>query len=503
MKEIQIQSLQDTPSSESDQASGNRGVHTVEKIGGTSMSNYAAVRDNIVKKPASGDSLYQRILVVSAYGGITDKLLEHKKNGKPGIFSLFANSTGEDSWHQAFRELKILLYRINKNFFGEGELLEEANRFIDARLASASGCLTDLDRLCRHGHFSLDEHLSTVREMLASIGEAHSAWNMAALLRRDGVNARFVDLTGWQTSSHIPLDERIIQAFSPVDLETELPIATGYAHSENGLMATFDRGYSEMTFSRIAVLTGAREAVIHKEFHLSSADPKLVGEENAVPIGRTNYDVADHLANLGMEAIHPKAAKGLRKKNIPLRVKNTFEPEHTGTLITTDYSSDSPMVEIIAGRRGVYALEVFDQEMAGNVGRYEQEILNLIKKMRIYTVAKDINANTVTHYLAASLKVVKRIRSVIEEMFPEAEVDQKKVSIVSVIGTDMSEAGMLSQSVRSLAESNINVLSVHQSMRQVEMRFVIAEDDFDQAVKSLHSRLVEVHDHGRAITLAQ
>ncbi len=86
-------------------------------------------------------------------------------------------------------------------------------------------------------------------------------------------------------------------------------------------MHTFDRGYSEMTFSRIAVLCEATEAVIHKEYHLSSADPKLVGEENVVPIGKTNYDIADQLANLGMEAVHPKAAQGLRQAQIPLRIK--------------------------------------------------------------------------------------------------------------------------------------------------------------------------------------
>ena len=89
-----------------------------------------------------------------------------------------------------------------------------------------------------------------------------------------------------------------------------------------------------MTFSRIAVVTGAKEAIIHKEYHLSSDDPQLVGDHQAVPIGRTNYDVADQLANLGMEAIHPKAAKGLRQNDIPLRIKNTFEPDHSGTTIT-------------------------------------------------------------------------------------------------------------------------------------------------------------------------
>ena len=173
--------------------------------------------------------------------------------------------------------------------------------------------------------------------------------NTAELLKADGLNAQFVDLSAWRGDKHYSLDEQITRAFDGIDLKHTLPIATGYCHCEGGLMARFDRGYSEMTFSRVAVLTGAKEAIIHKEYHLSSADPRLVGEHNAVPIGRTNYDVADQLACLGMEAIHPRAAKGLRQNDIHLRVKNTFEPDHQGTLITSDYVSDTPCVEIIAG----------------------------------------------------------------------------------------------------------------------------------------------------------
>src|SRR5690554_7314693 len=59
--------------------------HTVEKIGGTSMSNYEAVRDNIIIGKRKKSDLYQRIFVVSAYGGVTNELLEHKKTGEPGV----------------------------------------------------------------------------------------------------------------------------------------------------------------------------------------------------------------------------------------------------------------------------------------------------------------------------------------------------------------------------------------------------------------------------------
>ncbi|KZY30670.1 aspartate kinase [Oleiphilus sp. HI0068] len=473
--------------------------HSVEKIGGTSMSDYVAIRDNIISKPSREDTIYQRVFVVSAYGGMTDALLEHKKTSQPGIYALFANGLKDKSWHQALQQVKADMQAINAGLFGEGELLQQANSFIGERLDDAEQCLVDLQRLCQHGHFELSAHLATVREMLASIGEAHSAWNTAKLLERDGFNACFVDLTGWRAAQHTSLDERIVEAFQGLDLASQIPIATGYAHSEEGLMSTFDRGYSEMTFSRIAVLTEARETIIHKEFHLSTADPRLVGEENAIPIGRTNYDVADQLANLGMEAIHPKAAKGLRSNRIPLRVKNTFEPDHPGTLITGDYVSDEPCVEIIAGCKGIYALEVFDQGMTGSVDTYDQKILELIRRFKGHVVSKDINANTITHYLATNLKTVKRIYGALEKCFPEAEIDQCKVAIVSAIGSNMQVPGMLAVTVKALAQQEISVLAMHQSMRQVDMQFVVNEDDYDLAVKSLHSSLVEIHNHGIAI----
>ncbi len=466
------------------------------------MSDYPSVRDNIIHKPGNQKSLYQRVFVVSAYGGITDKLLEHKKSGQPGIYALFASSMEDKSWLQALEQLRSEMYAINHSLFGESSLLALANDFIDERLQQAQKCLTDLYSLCMHGHFALNAHLATVREMLASIGEAHSAWNMTELLKRDGINACYIDLTGWNTEQHLPLDDRIRNAFQHINLDNQLPIVTGYAHSEDGLMSSFDRGYSEMTFSRLAVLTNAREAIIHKEFHLSTADPRLVGEENAVPIGRTNYDVADQLANLGMEAIHPKAAKGLRQNSVPLRIKNTFEPEHTGTLITGDYVSDTPCVEIIAGRKGVYALELFDQDMVGNIDNYDQEIMALIKRFRAHVISKDMNANTITHYLATNLKTVKRIQSALQERFTEAELDQKKVAVVSAIGSDIKVPGMLAKAVSAIANDNISVLAIHQSMRQVDMQFVIEETDYEMTVKSLHRDLVEVHEHGNAICIA-
>ncbi|MDA3852259.1 MAG: aspartate kinase [Spirochaetaceae bacterium] len=474
-------------------------IHSVEKIGGTSMSNFETVKKNIILKPQNKDDIYNRIFVVSAYGGITDDLLEHKKTGQPGIYGLFANSDNQQSWKSALDELKEKFCTINSTLFKKKDQLTEANDFIVKRLDTAEQCLVELTKLCSHGHFSLGDHLFTVREMLASLGEAHSAWNMARLLQDDQINSIFVDLTGWDDDKTHSLDERITKAFDKIDLSTTMPITTGYAHSDRGLMATFNRGYSEMTFSRIAVMTNAAEAVIHKEFHLSSADPKIVGVDKAVPIGFTNYDVADHLSNLGMEAIHPKAASGLRKRNIPLRIKNTFEPDHQGTLITVNYCSPKPMVEIIAGRKDIYALEIFDQEMIGKVNQYEQKVLSILHDFRVYPVSKSINANTITHFLSGSLKNMDKIRVAINKEIPNAEINQQKVGLVSIIGTDMKKPGILLKALNALFVEDINILGVQQSMREVEIQLILKEEMVDKAIKALHVSLIEVYDHGDSI----
>ncbi|MEQ5835208.1 aspartate kinase [Marinobacter sp. NFXS9] len=475
--------------------------HTVEKIGGTSMSDYQAVRDNIIVGDRSADDLYQRIFVVSAYGGVTDELLEHKKTGEPGVYALFADAESDWAWGDDLSKLTQFLTDFNGELFDDPMLKQQADQFIVDRIEGVRGCLIDLQRLCSYGQFQLEEHLLTVREMLAGIGEAHSAFNTALKLQAEGINARFVDLTGWRDNELLPLDEKLKQAFDNVDLTRELPICTGYAQCEEGLMRTFDRGYSEMTFSRIAVITESAEAVIHKEYHLSSADPKIVGEDKVVPIGRTNYDVADQLANLGMEAIHPRAGKGLRQNDIPLRVKNTFEPEHTGTLITRDYISEKPQVEIIAGRKGVFAIEVFDQDMQGDPGS-DRRILDVLSRFKVRCVTKDTNANTITHYVDSTLKHVKRVVRALQDEFPNAEIATRKLAVVSAIGSDMQVPGILAKTVTALAEEEISIVALHQCMRQVDMQFIIDEDHYEKAIAKLHATLIEPHNHEYAIVAA-
>ncbi|MBL6428146.1 MAG: aspartate kinase [Maritimibacter sp.] len=460
--------------------------HTVEKIGGTSMSRVNELRDTLLIR--EGD-LYNRVFVVSAFGGITNLLLEHKKTGEQGVYAAFADSETDDhAWMAALKKTGAAMEEAHRAVLDHPADIADANDFVADRMAGARSFLIDLGRLCSYGHFRLTEHMSMVRELLSGLGEAHSAYVTTLMLKRAGVSARFVDLSGWRDEGDCDLNERIEKGLADVDLAAEMPIVTGYAQCKEGLMKEYDRGYSEVTFARIAAQTHAKEAIIHKEFHLSSADPNLVGEDNVRKLGHTNYDVADQLSNLGMEAIHPSAAKMLRQADVPLRVTNAFEPEDPGTLID-DSRGDTPGVEIVTGL-DVISIEVFEQDMVGVKG-YDTTILEALKRHKVWIVSKTSNANTITHYVKGSLKAVKRVEADVQERFPQAEIKIRSQCIVSAIGRDLRKQSVLGRGLAALDEAGLDVIAAHATPRNVDVQFLMPRDEADEAIKVLHRALVE------------
>ncbi|KOE81504.1 aspartate kinase [Vibrio aestuarianus] len=459
--------------------------YTVEKIGGTSMSAFDAVLDNILLRP---NDPYQRVFVVSAYATITDALLECKRTGKPGIYQMIAKHDAQ--WKDAIHQLEQRMLLINDNLFADPISRIRADKFIRSRIAEAVNCITNILETCQYGQFSLRHYLPQIREFLSSIGEAHSAYNTSLKLKTLGVNARFVDLSGWNSGQAGTLDEVILMAFSDIDVSTELPIVTGYAYCDEGLMKTYDRGYSEMTFSRIAALTEATQAIIHKEYHLSSADPRVVGPDKVSPMGLTNFDVADQLANLGMEAIHPNAAAGLRKKGIELRIKNTFEPEHEGTLITNAHQPVDNKVEIIAGRNKVFALHIFDQSMVGKIDNASYELMEVIADAKVYLVGKEMNANSMTYYLSGNSENLNHVLYKVEKSYPNASVSGKMVALISAIGASINANAALSQGMQALTKADVNPIAAHSSMRNVNAQFVVEDQDYNSAICALHQMLI-------------
>lgn len=455
---------------------------TVEKIGGTSMSSFHDVLKNIIIGNRKPDEMYNRIFVVSAYNNVTNWLLEHKKTKEPGIYSKFEK---RESYNEALSELLVKLIEINHIFKDCGLDLQAADSFITERIGQAKNYLNSLADVMATGYVNKTNILLAAREILSSIGEAHSAFNSVNILQNHGINAVFVDLSGFSDSESLTIDERIRKELQDIDFTSSMPVVTGYTKGTEGIMREFDRGYSEVTFSKVAVEINADEAVIHKEFHLSSADPNIVGLDKSIPVGHTNFNVADQLADVGMEAIHPKASKPLEIAGINIRVKNTFEPEHPGTLISKNYSDIPGKVQIVTGTDKVTAIEVHDPNMVGQVG-FDLSIMEIFQKYKVSYTLKSTNANSITQVIwEHDLK---------DNLINELKSKYQKISvfpcaIVCILGTSISRPGVAAKATAALAKHNINIAAISQSLMQVNVQFVINREDYKTAIIALNEAL--------------
>jgi aspartate kinase len=457
---------------------------TVEKIGGTSMSRFGELIANVIVAKRPAGQYYNRIFVVSAYANVTNWLLEHKKSGVPGIYQKFAE--GGD-YRAELESILKKLKAINAEFAPSGLDVGKADAFIEERIVRTREYLDSMAHVLSSGYIERSNILLAAREMLASIGESHSAFNSVLMLKAKGIDAVCVDLSGLDDDTPLTIDQRIAKSLAGIDFSKKMPIVTGYAKGTEGIMREFDRGYSEVTFSKVAVQVKADEAVIHKEFHLLSADPNVVGVENAVIVGKTNFDVADQLADIGMEAIHPKASKPIENAGIDLRVMNAFDPGHSGTLIAKSYVGDKARVEMVTGSEKVILIDIHDPSMVGTVG-FDLEVMRVFSEFGVSYIMKATNANSIS-MLVWERDAGKDLLSRLEASYET--VTTAKAAIVCVMGSNIAIPGVLAKAANALAENSVNVICISQAMRQVSMQFVIERGDYQKAVKALNARLCQ------------
>jgi aspartate kinase len=451
---------------------------TVEKIGGTSMSALKEVIENIICYNRAGDELHNRVFVVSAFSGVTNLLLENKKTKAPGVYDKLANN---EDYQPAVNEVATHLKGLNKTFERLGLDVAYADEMIERHIAKALIYLESATTMLASGYLN-EGVLLAAREILASIGETHSALVLANILKRKGLNVKLIDLSGFDDRRAMTINERFKDAFKDIDLSINICIVTGYAKGIEGIMREFDRGYSEVTFSKIAEILKPQEAIIHKEYHLSTADPGLVGIENCKPVGYTNYDIADQLADVGMEAIHPKASKPLEINGIHLRIKNTFEPAHPGTLITREYISTLKRVEVITGADKLLLIDIYDPLMVGNVGS-DLQVMELFYKHKISYTFKTTSANSISIVIWES-DFNQNLLTDLEKVFEKVAIE--KVAMVCLLGTNMDQPGLLAKSAAALAKNDINIVSAGVALRKVNIQFLIMREHFKTAIIALN-----------------
>ena len=439
------------------------------------MSALKEVIDNIIYHD---NQLSNRVFVVSAFSGVTNLLLENKKTKAPGVYQKLAM---REDFRSELAAVAAHLKELNQQYEYLGLDKEVANDVVDGEMKTALTYLDSAVTMLASGYLN-EGILLAAREILASLGESHSAYVLASILQARGLNAQLVDLAGTMDARPLTISERIKDAFAEIDLSNSIVIATGYTKGTEGIMREFDRGYSEVTFSKIAEILKPQEAIIHKEYHLSTADPGLVGIDNVKPVGNTNYDIADQLADVGMEAIHPKASKPLEMAGIHLRIKNTFEPEHPGTLITREYVSTLKRVEVITGTNQLLMIDIYDPLMVGNVGS-DLQIMQLFFDHGISYTFKTTSANSITIVIWEN-DFKQELIDDLQKSFEK--VTTELVAMVCLLGTNMDQPGLLAKAATALAKADINIISTGVAKGKVNIQFLIAREEFKTAIIALN-----------------
>ncbi|WP_261884197.1 aspartate kinase [Vibrio pelagius] len=451
--------------------------HTVEKISGSSMTAFDAVLDNIILKPTS-QARYNRILVIPAYQGITDALLESKNTYEPGVYH-YALS-GSDLWESKLDSVVQRLLWVNESVFADPMLRREADDFIIKRTSHTRSWVRE--------SLATKRCLPQIREQLAAIGEVHSAYNTALKAKRYGVQTKFIDLSDATNEPSQSFDTKLKNNLEDVDLSCELPVVAACSSHDINKSYQHDRRYGDLTLSRIAAITDAKQAVIHKSHHLSSGDPTLIGEGQVSPMEDSSYQVVDQLSALSNDVVHPAAIAELSEKNIDLHMRCTFEPEHPGTFISRDHSSAEHKIELVSGKEDVCSLKVELKNHSIDFNQLEKQIqlqseFNLLHRY--------VKGKVAHYYFNCDVRHFGAILTKVKKLIPDSDITIQQVALLSVLGSKIELEQTLLKGCHALEINGIKPLHTYKSESKNSVKFIVSSAHYRASSCALHGAFLQ------------
>lgn len=336
----------------------------VMKFGGTSVGSAEAMRDTAELIVQTKDAWGRVIVVASGMGSkpvkVTDLLLA-------GAHSA---AEGDDETYKTNAELmrQIHLEAIDGLLDPAGErqqILVDNGRFIDK-----------YESLCRAVHV-LGELSPRALDALGGMGEQMSVRILAAYLRQNGHKAQAIDATELIVTDDNFLNatplfeetkEKVQARMRPLLTEGIIPIVTGFiAATEDGVVTTLGRGGSDYTSAILGETLQADEVWIWTDVDgVMTADPRIVPTAKSIP--NLSYREVSELAFYGAKVLHPKTMRPCVENNIPLRIKNTFNPEHPGSVIVPNSNGINGGIKAVTAIKNLSLITVEGTDMLGVPG---------------------------------------------------------------------------------------------------------------------------------------
>jgi aspartate kinase len=460
------------------------------KFGGTSVADahcVARVIDILEQHHKAGDEL---AVVVSAQRGVTDQLI--------GVASSLPAAKDDSA-------IKPIIQTLSKRHMTtlEGaapDYVAEVGAEIEERLISLENILSAV--------YHLRELTPRSKDYVISFGERLLAPIVGAALRQRGIASTVMDgceagiLTTPQhgeSTSLLRSDERIQRRIVPL-LKKEVPVIMGFMGcTTDGVLTTLGRSGSDYSASIIGAGIDAGEIWIWTDVDgIMTCDPRVINDARVMH--SLSYLEVMELSYFGAKVMHPRSIEPAMRKNILVRVKNTFNPSHPGTVIVRNGERDNRVVKALTYIDKVAAININGAQMIGRPG-VAKAIFSIladheVNVMMISQGSSEANISLIVD--EAHLPVaVSSLGELVKRGVVREVTHNRDVCAVAVVGAGMAGApGTGGRIFTALGAAGINVMMISQGSSEANISFVVNQNDGPRAVRVLHDefRLSEESD---------
>ena len=458
----------------------------VLKFGGTSVANAQNIKLvlDIVQKQAKQNQL---IVVVSALSKVTDLLQSASQKA----------ASNDEGYKEIVAEI-------------EKKHLDTLKELIP--VSEQSGLLSHVKRIINHletlldGCFLLGELSARTADTILSFGELLSSYIIAEALKQNLKNSSYQDsreliktnTNFGKAAVNFDLTNKFIADYFASN-DSPVVVMPGFiASTIDGITTTLGRGGSDYTAAILAGALDVTDLEIWTDVNgMFTANPKIV--KQAQPIATISYQEAMELSHFGAKVLYPPTIQPVLRKNIPIHIKNTFEPEAEGTFISNNAVTNGNPVKGISHIDNITLITLEGPGMIGVLGSSKRlfETLSLANVNVIFITQASSEHSICIGILNSDANIAEEaINKAFEIEILQNKIEpcivEKNLCIIALVGENMkNHQGLSGKMFSTLGKNNVNIRAIAQGASERNISAVINERDVKKALNTLHERFFE------------
>ena len=464
----------------------------VMKFGGTSVGD-ARCFDRVAAIVA-GHVQDKPVVVVSAMSGVTNTLLAMARQAQSGDYQPIAAQ---------ITELLARHSLVCEHAIASQAEARKAGAALDADVRELSSILTGVSLLREASPRSIDA--------ISSYGEKMSATLLAAVLRDRGEKAEAISaedliVTDDNHGQAVPLqpdtNRRISRRLPPLLKKGIVPVITGFiARATTGATTTLSRGGSDYSASLIGAALNADEIWIWTDVNgVMTADPRIVPQAHTLPT--LSYAEAAELSYFGAKVLHPKTVAPAVDRSIPIRIKNTFEPDNAGTLIAPRPEEDTGTAngEIVRALTSMSGMSLVTVQGAGMIGvpGVAARVFTAVARLGASVMMISQSSSEYNICFAVGQDWNGRVSAALRQEFERelragdiSDIWTRDVAVLAAVGDGMrGSPGVAGRLFSALGRQGINVIAIAQGASERNISFVVEESQRVAAVQAIHGEFI-------------